>query len=282
MIGIKSKKSNRISRRKRNLLVKKRKYIRYAIFAFVCYLFFLIITLPAYIPFSFLKGNAQLQRQVKITAVTGTAWSGSASSVEIAGINLGSLNWSLNVLPLLLGELNVHIYFDNHAAASNKLSGSGTVSINLGGELRATKFRGVLSADALGPLMYGMPARFSGNMNIFIDELVLVQGQRINIKSRVVVSNAGLVSPQRIDYGNILIQSNPRGDGTQITLNDQGGPLILDGVINLKGNGIYNLSFGMGARNSASSDLETGLRFLGQRDAAGKYRYKMNGKLQNW
>ena len=217
-----------------------------------------------------------------MTAVNGTIWSGNAASVQIAGINLGQLDWKLNVLPLVFGELNAYIKFSNQAVTTNKISGSGNLAVSFSGDIKVNNFTAAFSADSVAPLMYGMPARFSGDINMHIDSLVLEKGKRINLKSRIVISKAGLVSPQRIEYGDILIQASPKLLGTQLVLADQGGPLILDGNIKIEGNGVYNIRLAMGARNSASADLRTGLRFLGQRDATGKYRYKMRGKLRNW
>ena len=238
--------------------------------------------MPASVAISFLNSNPQLKRQIQISSVSGTVWSGRAGSSQIAGINLGQLKWEMSFIPLLLGELQVYITFKNKSTSSDKISGSGYVGISIGGDLSVEDFSSAVNVDALGPLMYGLPARFAGDLNIHIDELTLEKGKRINIKSRVVVSKAGLVSPQRIEYGTILIQAAPKLSGSEITLTDQGGPLILNGTVKLKGNGVYNMNLGLGARNSASDDLRNGLRFLGQRDATGKYHYKTNGKLSNW
>ncbi len=281
MIGFKSKKSTGNKRRRRKQKLKK-KYIRYAAFAVISYVIFLITSLPASVAVSFVNNNPMLSRQLQLSAVSGTLWSGSAASVQISGINIGKLNWNLKLLPLLLGELSVYVNFRNQMASAKAMSGSGTFAISFSGDVSVENFMASFSADSLGPLMYGLPARFSGDVNMHIDSLSLVKGRRINLKSRIVVSKAGLVSPQRIDYGDILIQASPQLTGSQLVLTDQGGPLILDGNIKIKGNGLYTMNLGLGARNSASQDLRNGLRFLGQRDATGKYRYKSKGKLGNW
>lgn len=282
MISLKTKNRRRESRKKKRLKSIRRKYIRYSLFAIACYFSFLLWTLPASIVVSFIQSNPQLNKQIQLTSVSGTIWSGNVISTHIAGVNLGYLKWELNVLPLFIGKLKLHVTFNNKSVSSNRLSGNGNVSISSSGELHVKDFSALVNVDTLAPFMYGLPARFSGDLNFHINELSLIKGKVINLKSRIVVSKAGLVSPQRIEYGDILIQSSPKLTGSQITLRDQGGPLILDGNIKLKGNGVYNVNLGMGARNSASDDLRNGLRFLGQRDATGKYHYKTNGKLTNW
>lgn len=282
MIGFKLKNRRRESRNRKRKQTARRKYIRYSLFAITCYIVFLVGTLPASIAVSFINNNPQLRSQIQLTSVSGTIWSGNVVSSQIAGINVGQLNWKLNILPLLLGKISVYIKFNNKDVLANKMSGSGTISASLSGNLNVDNFRLTANADSLAPLMYGLPARFGGDINILVDELSLVKGKQINLKSRMAVSKASLVSPQRIEYGDILIQSSPNLAGSQLILTDQGGPLILDGNIKIKGNGVYNVNLGLGARNSASDDLRNGLRFLGQRDATGKYRYKSNGKLPNW
>lgn len=279
MIGLKSKASRSSKRRKRKL---KRRYIRFTVFAVISYFVFLVVTLPASVGFSFIKNNPQLNRQLQFASVTGTVWSGSASAVHISGINIGQLDWNLKLLPLLFGELSVYLKINSQQASASMLSGSGTVAISVWGDINIDKFTATFPIDLLAPLMYGLPARFGGDVNMHIDALSLTKGSRINIKSRIVVSKARLVSPQRIEYGDILIQASPQLSGSQLLLTDQGGALILDGNIKIKGNGLYSVNLGLGARNSASKDLQSGLRFLGNRDATGKYRYKTNGKLTNW
>lgn len=282
MIGIKLKNRRRESRKQKRKQSIRRKYVRYSIFAVICYVTFLLWTLPASIAVSFIKNNAQLKNQVQLSVVNGTLWSGSAASAQISGINLGALNWNLKVWPLFIGRVKVSITFNNKNASTGKISGSGSISVSSSGELSVEDFTASVTADTLAPLMYGLPARFAGDLNLHINELSLLKGKRINLKARIVVSHAGLISPQRIEYGDILIQASPQLAGSQFILTDQGGPLILDGSIKIKGNGVYNVNLGLGARNSASDDLVKGLRFLGSRDATGKYHYKTNGKLANW
>lgn len=283
MIGFKFSKPKSGSRRaKRRRYNQKRKYIRYGLFAAACYVFFLIVTIPASFAVSFLNSNPQLKRQLQVTAASGTLWSGSAANIRVSGINLGQLNWDLKILPLLIGHLKVYLNFSNKSSAANNISGSGYVSVSLFGELSADDFTISTTADAVAPLMYGMPARFGGDINAHVKSLNLVKGERLNIDSRIVISKASLVSPQKISYGDVLIKTSPDKNGSVFVLSDQGGPLILDGTIKIKGNGSYAVNLGLGARNSASADLQNGLRFIGRRDATGKYRYLSNGKLRNW
>lgn len=282
MKGKNPEKNRRKSRKQRRKQNTRRRYFRYGLFAAFSYLFFLIVTFPANIALSFVTDNPQLKKNLQLSGVTGTVWSGSADSVQFQGVNFGKLTWDLEILPILLGDISSYINFKNVSASGVGISGSGTIAVSLGGEIAISDFSAAFSVDDLAPFMYGMPARFSGNVRSHIEKMTLLQGQRINIKSRTVISNAALVSPQKIDYGNILLKSTPKSTGSRFELTDQGGPLILNGSINLKGNGVYTLNFGLGARDTASKDLSNGLRFLGQRDSTGKYRYKMNGKLQNW
>jgi len=275
----KTKSSKRKSRRQRRKQNTRRKIVRYSIFAVVSYLVFLIATFPASLATSFITSNPQLKNQVKITAVSGTIWSGSAANVQISGVNLGALKWQVSALPLLIGEISSYVNFKNLSSSSSNISGSGTIAMTFGGSLMLDDFSAAFPVDALTPFMYGMPARFSGDVQLRVDEMILEPGTRMNLKSKISVANAGLVSPQKIDYGNISIQATPNDSGTQLVLNDQGGPLILDGNVKLKGNGVYNINLSMGARETASKDLENGLRFLGRRDSSGKYNYRSNGKL---
>lgn len=282
MISFKLKNRRRESRRKLKEKNTRRKYIRYAIFSVFFYVVFLVTTLPASVVVSLINDNPQLKRQIQLTSVTGSVWNANVSSSQIYGINFGQLEWDMHFLPLLLGEVKIHIKFNNKSTGSDNLSGYGYITLSLGGTIKVEDFTTQVSVDAISPLMYGLPARFAGDLNVHIDELIIEKGKRLNITSRVLVSKAGLVSPQQIEYGDILIKSSKKLTGSQIVLTDQGGPLILDGNISIKGNGQYTVRLGLGARNSASSDLRGGLQFLGRQDGTGKHIYKSNGKLSNW
>ncbi len=281
MIGFKSKISRSSKRRKRKKGVK-RKYIRYTVFAIISYIVFLIVTLPASVGFSFIKNNPQLNRQIQFSSVSGTVWSGSASSVRISGINIGQLDWNLKLLPLLLGELGVYIKVKNQQVSASTVSGAGSLAVSVFGNIKVDNFSARFPIDLLAPVLYGLPVRFGGDVNMHINSLSIEKGSRFNLKSRIVVSKARLVSPQHIEYGDILIQASPQLSGSQFVLTDQGGPLVLNGIVKLKGNGLYSINLGLDARNSASKDLRAGLGFLGRRDASGKYRYQSKGKLTNW
>ena len=274
-----SKRKSRRQRRKQNT---RRKVIRYSLFAIASYIVFLIATFPASLAVSMITSNPDLQNKLKISAVSGTVWSGSAASVRVSGVNLGKVKWELSFLPILIGDISSYVNFKNTSTSASNISGSGTIVATLGGNLLLEDFSAAFPVDALTPFMYGMPARFSGDVRLHIDEMELEPGKRINLKSKINVANAGLSSPQKITYGDIIIKSNPKDAGSQLVLNDQGGPLILDGNIKIKGNGVYNINLAMGARDTASKDLENGLRFLGRRDSTGKYQYRSNGKFQNW
>lgn len=255
----------------------RKKYFKYVLFGLGMYVLFLIISFPASIVFGYVEKYPALSRQLKLSSVQGSIWAGQARQVRIAGIQFGHISWQLQTLPLLWGTVSIKINFSDADA-----KGYGKLAITLGGNILVEDMKVSMPIEKLAPVMYGMPVTFSGEMNALVEEMELVKGNRINVKGRVVIAKAGMAAPQRIEYGDIVLKLSPDSSGSKIILADQGGPLILNGNINLKGNGRYVIDMKLGARENASKELVTGLRFMGRRDESGIYHYTSNGKINSW
>lgn len=263
------------SGRRRFKLTKS--FYKFLTFGIVMYAVFLLATVPANAVYSWFVDGTPRTKLISLSGVTGTVWSGSAGNATINGVTLGKLEWEMHFIPLLIGKTSFDIRFK-----SLETQGRGAIASSFGGNLYAHNFEFRAPLGVFAPLMYGIPVSFEGQLTGRIEDLKLEKGTRLNAKGRIVVSNTASVVPQRVEIGDMLIKVDPDDTGTRINLTDQGGPLQLQGNINVTGTGQYNVNMTLATRQSASKPLVQSLRFLGRADASGNYYFRKKGQLPGW
>jgi len=252
-------------------------FYKFLTFGVVMYIVFLFATLPANTVYAFfIKSSPQL-RNVKLTGLSGTIWSGLAADANINNIELGKLEWDMHVIPLLIGRVSFDMKFKSLTS-----QGHGAVAASLGGKIFAENLELRAPMSILTPFMYGYPISLDGQLAAHIKELEIEPGSRLNISGRVVAMNAASLSPQRIEFGDHVVKLSPNDMGSKINIVDQGGALLLQGNVNVQGSGKYNVNLTMAPREDAAPALVQSMKFLGRADAAGKYYFRKQGKLRGW
>lgn len=251
--------------------ISNKKNIKAILFVVVLYLFFLVINLPANIVLSLftLPGN------MKLTSVSGTVWSGKVKNLKYAGIDLGSVDWELHPLHLILGELNADISFVNrkqYIQSAISLSSSGRI------ELEETRF--LIDLSALQPLTYGMPFSYTGEASGYFPAAHFYKNNYVGINGKLSLNNIQMISPQQQSFGDFLIDFRAEKEGaTSGKIKDNSEVLELSGRILLNKKGKLNLSAKLAA-NQAGSSLEQVISFLGPKDTSG--RVQLNSNLSLW
>lgn len=253
---------------------RTRIWLGYGLFGLFAYIVFLVANLPAGMVYRQIASSSGLEKVVRMSGVQGTLWSGRARWAQVAGISLGSLEWDLSFLPLLIGHANLDVTFrstDGHGGAS--------ISAGLGGDLHISQLVAQLPAQALAPLFRGMPISLAGKLSSDLSAVSLEPGKRISLQGRLAWLNAGLVAPQQLEFGDLLLTLVPDAEGSKGQLADQGGPLVAQGTLNLKSNGQYTLAASFAPRSAEQTQLKAALRMLGRPDRAGKVSFSRNGRL---
>lgn len=253
------------------LISINKKHLKYFSLILGLYFFFLIINLPANIVVPFIK----TPDNIKISSISGTIWSGSVSKLEISGINLGSVDWKLHPLNLLIGELSVDVSIINkkqYFKSKVFFSSSGKI------EFEETDFQFNLSS--LQPLTYGMPFSYAGNISGYFPISYFHKNNYVGVNGKLSLSNMKMISPQQQSFGDFYIDFRAEKEGATFgKIKDSGGELSIDGQLNMSKNGQFKVSAKLAAREKNSS-LEQVLSFLGRKDTSG--RILINSNFMLW
>ena len=249
----------------------KKNNIKAIFIVVVLYSFFLVINLPANIVLSLFT----LPDNIKFTSVTGTVWKGKVKKLNYAGIDLGSVNWELHPLHLILGELNADISFVNR-----KQYLQSAVSLSPSGKIELDETRFLIDLSSLQPLTYGMPFSYAGEASGYFPVSYFHKNNYVGINGKLSLNNIQIISPQQQSFGDFLINFRAEKEGaTSGNIKDNSEILNISGRIMLNKMGKFNLSAKLAAAEAGSS-LERVISFLGPKDASG--RVQLNSNLSLW
>ncbi len=234
----------------------------------------LVVLVPA--EFALNRAEPLLAAQgVNLTArgIEGTLWQGRAAAVAVAGIRIDDLTWRTSLLPLLSGRLGVDL--------TARLPG-GSASANLTLDRQGGHAEGAeMSFDAaLLSYLSPLPMAASGMLSVNLAEIGWEGEQLTAISGRLLWRQAGLTAPQKIDFGDLVVDLTlgPQG-GVQGKLSDGGGPLKAEGDITVEASGAWHINALLSAREGAPRELYDALKFIGRPDPQGRYRLRFAGRL---
>jgi len=247
-----------------------KKHIKVVSLVIGLYFFFLIITLPANIIVPFIK----MADNIKFSSISGTVWSGSISKLEVSGINLGSVNWQLHPLNLLIGELFVDVSIIN-----GKQYFKSEVSFSPLGKIEFEETNFKFNLSSLQPLTYGMPFSYAGDISGYFPLSFFHKNNYVGVNGKLSLSNMVMVSPQQQSFGNFFIDFRAEKEGaTSGKIKDNDAQLSIDGQLSISKKGQFKISAKLAARETNSS-LDKVISFLGRKDASGRILLNSNFKL---
>ena len=242
------------------------------------YSFFMLQQLPAKTVVQWLPKNMLQRSNVRLMGVTGTLWNGQLAKLRLNGFGLSNLTWQLHAWPLILGDVSLGVKFRQTDAF-----GKGEITTDFGAEkIVMSSVQGGFPATQLMPLFYGFPIALDGQLTADIKTATIQKGQHLSLQGELLWREAALSAPQQILFGDLQVKMQAKDKGTVLSVQDQGGPLQLQGKITLQGNGAYETNIMVATRSSASKALAQSISILGVRDAQGNVQIKYKGKLPNW
>jgi general secretion pathway protein N len=261
------------------LKLNPKKLRRYLLLGGLCYILFVFISLPASVLARQIFTRLNATQSLRLQNVHGTLWRGEALAANYGRINLGKLDWNMNVFGLLLGNLDLDLHFGQQTT-----QGHGGVALGFGGKLRMDDVDLRLPASDLAPLFGGYPVNFSGNLQAKIQQLEVKPGSMFKGKGRMVWQQAVLLAPHNIDLGDILIELEPQNTNTKITISDQGekGQLKVDLKLEIQASGKYRWEGTLKPRGADDEKLIEFLRFIGRPDSNNNYWVSRSGQLAGW
>ncbi|MDX1562631.1 MAG: type II secretion system protein N [Gammaproteobacteria bacterium] len=220
------------------------------------FLSFLLISFPASVAYRWFAPDA-----VRLAAIEGTVWRGSAGLGAIEGLAVSDLRWQLHPSALLRGRLSATAegrFRDGFGTATVIASSDRVVIRNLRASARLQSLREVLPIAAT-----------EGQLSATLTELTLVDGWPIGAVGEVRITGlrvAPLFGPEGAnlielgDYSARLTSSET--PGIVAALSDQGGPIELAGRASLLPDRTYRIEGLVRARPGAPSELVQGLELM--------------------
>jgi len=237
------------------------------------YCFFLISNLPAKLVIGWVipKQNAGFSLQ----SPEGSVWSGKIASIGAKGVYLNNLEWDLNVFPLLYGNISIDFTFGDA-----ETHGAGSINFGIASnKIELEDFEAKMPMSFFKPLMIAVPAKLDGQLSAHFDSIIFAPGDEIMAKGNLVWNSAAVTVLQTVQLGDLKLSLTPRGKGSHGVLKDAGGPLILDGTIQLSNKGQYQAAIKVGTRSTAERALKQSMPFLGKVGSDGKVQIRRNGRL---
>ena len=242
--------------------------------ALAVYLVFLIVKIPASLAVQFIEADDNLAAMLQLQGVDGTIWNGHADTARVNKLTLNNLTWDLNVLPMLLGQLDVDVRF-----GIDKGHGRANVALGFGGDVELSDVQARVPAQALMPLLYGFPVALVGEFSANLNNVEIQQGQRFAADGRLVWHGAGVSAPQALGFGDLALKLEPDGEGSKGVVSDGGGPLSVEGTFTVQPNGQYQMNLRLASRETGNTPLKAALGFLGRPDSQGKVTFRKGGRL---
>ena len=188
--------------------------------------------------------------------VEGSVWEGRAAGIVVRGHALGSLSWEAQPAGLLSLQPAWKLYL--RTPDDGFLAGRVAISL-LADRQRINDLEGALQLDALPPA------------------LVLEAGWPVLVTGRASV--AALELPGVILALGPFEFVFPEHDGTPVgAIRSLGGPLEVDGQIELPGPGQWRFSAELAPGESPPRELVDGLRFVGEDLGDGRRRLEMRSE----
>ncbi|MCF6217816.1 MAG: type II secretion system protein N [Gammaproteobacteria bacterium] len=244
--------------------------IAYALLFFGVYLLSLWVILPATYVASILEEQVD---GLMLYGVEGTLWSGEMRALEVEGVVLENVEWSLSPWPLLLGNAQLNI-----TSISDGLQGRGVVEIDLLSH-EVTLYDSVVKlpveryAAPLGLADFDLTGEFELNLN----QLRYQQGVIYDLSGVLIWHQAGISGA--LVLGALQAEFTQQDGALEAVLSDREGPVKLDGELSLQSSGHYQFKSRLGARDESDLSLKQTLRLIGRTIDENRVEVKTTGSV---
>ncbi|MBT8422744.1 MAG: type II secretion system protein N [Gammaproteobacteria bacterium] len=250
-------------------------YRRLALVGALALCVFILARFPAATAFAWFAPDG-----VGAFGVSGTIWRGEAKVISAGGVQLRNTRWDIALSQLLLGRFGGDV---DTRWGGGFLNASGSVSV-----LGTVRLRDVKGSFDLGQAnaLLGSPG-IGGTAKLDFQELRLENnwpvhaigtGQLTNLTSAML----GRGAAQLIGDVGFEFDSNTETAPDTVTgkLQDTGGPLQLDGTLELTPPANYEIVTRIAARDTAAESLRRNLSFLGQPEPDGTRIFQLAGSFE--
>jgi len=242
---------------------------------------FALATLPAGVAAGPLR-----KAGIEAGALSGSLWSGRATSVSWRGAGVGDAEWKIAPARLLTGRIAGH-------ARLTRTDGSIETDFDLsftGRDMRLRAARIALPLAALNVLPLGLPKGWQGRVSGQFDAIDLQQGWPASIKGSLDLDGLVAPPPRNAPVGSfhaVFPAAQPKPslsvaqDPSNLTaqVKDKEGPFSVDAQLTLSRARNFAFEGTLAPRGPVPPAMEQSLQLLGPADAAGRRQFSVGGTL---
>lgn len=258
---------------------------RYLFLGVLAYIIVLVVNFPADMAYAHWKNSeaakSKAGREFSLVSISGSVWSGQAGLGVIQGQSVKDVEWNLRPWSLLLGQVGLGWSFRLPDSVGNQGFGRGITSMGLGGSLNFSELEMNLPLIEAAKLAGMSALRPSGSISLNLQDVEWDGQSLVSATGRVVWRDAGVSLIKPVSLGDLTMTLETENNEIKGHISDNGGPLSIDAVLNLKADGAYQVNGTLDARNDPSGDnsLKNTLRSMGTPGPDGKVKINYTGTL---
>ena len=247
-----------------------RRLLAVGILAFV---FFLVARFPAGVAWQIAASSLE---DVRLSGVEGTLWEGRANALNIAGVELGALQWRWRPSGLLLGQWRNAVHIEGSG-----FDVEGDIGIGVSGAWSGSgiAFQGALDAliARFVPPSMRPPVVMDAALSGRLDEIIIRDGVLEALEGRVSATSVEIDGSGAMDLGVTLVS---RDGGLEARIDPEAGNTTgLEGRVVLMPAGDYRLDLDIADPAIAGERIGDLVRALGSQGADGRWRINWEGRL---
>jgi len=208
--------------------------------------------------------------------VEGRAVRGAAQGVRWRNARVDRLEWRWQPLALLKGAIGFRL-----DVADPHLQLTASAAIHRDRHMRLQDVGGHLPLAKLGALAGQPQLPLQGRIELRLRQLDLnPAGLPLTAEGVVDLRDVRITLKQALNLGDFTVQLTPaQPEGAQGTIKDRGGPLALDGTLNVLPDGRYRFNGQAGLRDASDQSLRQALSVLGPPGGDGRHALNFSGVL---
>jgi len=257
--------------------IPKNSILPLLVFGLLVYLVALVLTFPAERAYAHWQASEQANKAFALSGISGSVWSGRAVMAMVKGQPLEKVEWSLRPWALLFGKVGLSWHVQLPDAAGKSDYAQAQTALGLNGSISFDTLEARLPASMIASLARAGALRPTGTVNLNLHDVEWDGKTLLSAEGRAVWSGAGISLLKPIALGDQAITLETTDGVVKGMLSDGGGPLSLDGLLTVDGEGKYEFSGSLAARNAP--DLERALRSMGRLGADGRIKLNRSGTL---
>lgn len=255
--------------------MKIKKLLGLSVVGLLAWAFFLLVNLPA----AFVYQMAPMPRNVSVSNISGTAWSGQAGEVTVNDITLTGISWDIKASALFRQALEADITVGD---LQSPISAEATIRVTTS-EINLTNTTVDVTAQWLQsqlPMPDFVIVDVLGNINLDVQDMNFTRQGCQSLDGLVALERSSLNSPfGDIRLGDAGARLNCDSGVLTATVNQSSDDITTDGQFTLRPNMSFNLAATLTPGAGMPTQLKQGLDFLGQPDSDDSYSLSFSGKL---